>query len=80
MVASVSGSASVGFGTTQGLKDDGSTESAGFKALKGSAGKAASPNLKGSAEAMLLAILWRNSTSALFPSSFLEMSVVTVQG
>ena len=44
--------ANVGFGTTQGLKDDGSAESAGFKALKASAGNAAAPNLKGSAEAM----------------------------
>ena len=44
--------ANVGFGTTTGLRDDGAGESAGFKALKASAGNAANPNLKGSAEAL----------------------------
>ena len=44
--------ASVSYGSTVGLRDDGASESAGFKALRASAGAAANPNLKGSAEAM----------------------------
>jgi hypothetical protein len=41
----------VGFGSARGLHDDGS-DSPGFAALKTAAGKAGSPNLKGSDEAM----------------------------
>ncbi|HEX4046784.1 MAG TPA: hypothetical protein VH309_03070 [Elusimicrobiota bacterium] len=45
-------SADVGMTSTRGLQDDGQPESAGFKALKASAGAAAAPNLRGSDEAM----------------------------
>ena len=45
--------AQVGFGATRGLRDDGSADSPGFRALKASVGAAGAggPNLKGSNEA-----------------------------